>query len=86
VSSLETALGDTAAVRRIVNDTQRISNDIDRLRMDLADLGPADAAILSPQPEEKIQIPDVDYAVDFWRDVDHEGVGAQSLACVRRPA
>jgi hypothetical protein len=25
-----------------------------------------------------IQIPDADYDADFWRDVDHEGVGGQS--------
>jgi hypothetical protein len=29
-----------------------------------------------------IQISDADYDASFWRDVDHEGVGAHSLACV----
>ena len=35
-----------------------------------------------------IQIPDAEYDLDFWRDVDHEGIGgegigSQSLACAR---
>ena len=24
-----------------------------------------------------IQIPDTEYDIDFWRDVDHEGVGGR---------
>jgi hypothetical protein len=30
------------------------------------------------QSGEKIAIPDTDYDRDFWRDVDHEGVGGHS--------
>jgi hypothetical protein len=26
---------------------------------------------------EMIQIPDTEYDVDFWRDVDHEGIGGR---------
>jgi hypothetical protein len=28
-----------------------------------------------------IQIPDTQYDNDFWRDVDHEGIGGQNGAC-----
>ena len=30
------------------------------------------------QSGEKVAIPDADYDRDFWRDVDHEGVGGHS--------
>jgi hypothetical protein len=83
VTSLEATHGDTPAMRRIVNDAQRIRNGIDRLGIDLAELGPA--AAFAPSALEMIQISDTDYDVDFWRDVDHEGIGAQSLACVHAP-
>jgi hypothetical protein len=29
---------------------------------------------------EMIQIPDTHYDIDFWRDVDHEGIGGRSGA------
>lgn len=84
VTSLEAETGATPAMRRIVNDAQRIRNGIDRLEIDLADLGPSAAVV--PSALEMIQISDAEYHIDFWRDVDHEGVGAQSLACVSAPA
>jgi len=80
VRTLKAALGDSAAVRRIVNDVERISNGIDRLDIDLQELGQVNAAV-RPQPVQMIQISDADYDLDFWRDVDHEGVGTQTLAC-----
>jgi len=80
VRSLKAALGDSAAVRRIVNDIERIGNGVDRLDIDLQELGQVNATV-RPQPVQMIQISDADYDLDFWRDVDHEGVGAQTLAC-----
>ena len=32
---------------------------------------------------ERIQIPDTEYHIDFWRDVDHEGIGGQRYAGAR---
>jgi DNA-binding FadR family transcriptional regulator len=83
VSALEAVLGDSVAVRRIANDVQRISNGVDRLEIDLAELGEL-RAMNCPQPVQMIQISDADYDLDFWRDVDHEGLGAQSLVRGKR--
>ncbi|AKS31784.1 hypothetical protein [Mycolicibacterium goodii] len=83
VSALESTHGRVPAVHRVVNDVERIRNGIERLKIDLADLAPSSTRP-SSAPAEKIQIPDADYGIDFWRDVDHEGIGAQSLAAVRR--
>lgn len=78
VSALQSMHGDTVALRRIANDAEQIRNGIDRLEIDLTDL--TDEQHRSEV--EMVRIPDVAYDADFWRDVDHEGVGAQSLACV----
>lgn len=78
VSALESTHGRGPAVHRVVNDVERIRNGIERLKIDLAELT---LARTSHAPVEKIQIPDSDYGIDFWRDVDHEGI-----AGVRRHA
>ena len=80
VSALESTHGRVPAVHRVVNDVERIRNGIERLKIDLADLAPSGARS-SAAAVEKIQIPDSDYGIDFWRDVDHEGI-----AGVRRHA
>lgn len=87
VESLHSALGDTPAMRRVRNDAEAIRNAVHRLRIDVEELretsSPVPCATAQPAAG-KIQIPDAQYDVDFWRDADHEGVGAQSLACTRR--
>jgi hypothetical protein len=76
VTSLKSRYGDTPAMRRIVNDAERILNDVELLDIDAAELGLAHAA---PQPSgEKIAIPDTQYDTEFWRDADDEGVGGHS--------
>jgi hypothetical protein len=80
VASLESTYGDTAAMRRVVNDAQTIRNGIHRLEIDLEELGLTPAHVACTGSAEMIQISDTDYDASFWRDVDHEGVGAQSLA------
>jgi hypothetical protein len=87
VSSLESTYGDTPAMRRIVNDAHGIRNAIHRLEIDAEELGaeelgPASALTSNTRAVDMIQISDADYDANFWRDVDHEGIGAQSLACV----
>jgi hypothetical protein len=74
---------DTPAVRRLVNDAERISNGIDRLDIDVEELEMKRGLSQSNGPSEMIQIPDTEYDLDFWRDVDHEGIGGQSGARVR---
>jgi hypothetical protein len=82
VTSLESTYGDTPAMRRIRNDVQGIRNGIHRLEIDAEELGLTSALISRTRAVDMIQISDADYDANFWRDVDHEGIGAQSLACV----
>ena len=77
VTSLQATYGDAPAMRRIVNDAERILNGIDRLDIDAEELELACGLALSKRSSELIQIPDTQYDNDFWRDVDHEGVGGQ---------
>jgi hypothetical protein len=82
VTSLASGCGDTPAMRRIVNDAERIINGIDRLDIDVAELELARGLTHREPCGQMIQIPDTQYDIDFWRDVDDEGVGGQSGACV----
>jgi len=78
VTSLASKCGDTPAMRRLVNDAERILNGVDRFDIDVEELEMARGHTPSV---EMIQIPDTQYDIDFWRDVDDEGVGGQSGAC-----
>ena len=78
VTSLASKCDDTPAMRRMVNDAERIFNGIDRLDIDVEELELSRGHIPSV---EMIQIPDTEYDIDFWRDVDHEGIGGQNGAC-----
>jgi hypothetical protein len=73
VTSLKARYGDTPAMRRIVNDAERILNDVELLDIDAGELDLARATV--EQSGEKIAIPDTQYDTEFWRDVDDEGVG-----------
>jgi hypothetical protein len=77
VTSLASKYGDTPAMRRLVNDAERILNGVDRLDIDVEELELTRGHTPSV---EMIQIPDTQYAIDFWRDVDHEGIGGQNGA------
>ena len=83
VTSLLSTYGDTPATRRIVNDAERILNGIDRLDIDVEELEMKRGLSQPNGSSEMIQIPDTEYHIDFWRDVDHEGVGGQNGACAR---
>jgi hypothetical protein len=76
VSSLKARYGDSPAMRRIVIDADRILGDVELLDTDVSELDLSGAIV--QQSCEKIAIPDTDYDRDFWRDVDHEGVGGHS--------
>lgn len=77
VTLLASKYGDSPATRRIVNDTERISNAIERLDIDAEELELARGITHHHHVGEKIPIPDTGYDTDFWRDVDDEGVGGQ---------
>jgi hypothetical protein len=83
VTSLASKYGDSPATRRIVNDAERILNGIDRLEIDAEELAMARGLTQPKASGEMIQIPDTQYDIDFWRDVDHEGIGGQIGACAR---
>jgi hypothetical protein len=63
-------------MRRVVNDVQRILNDVELLEIDAAELDLARHVV--EQPAERIAIPDTEYDAEFWRDIDDEGVGGHS--------
>ena len=78
VTSLNARYGDTPAMRRIVNDAERILNDVELLDIDAGELDLARCT--AEQSGEKIAIPHTQYDAEFWRDVDDEGVGGYSRA------
>ena len=78
VTSLASRYGDSPAMRRIVNDTERILIDLDRLDIDAEELELTRGVTRTRSSAEKIGIPDTQYDSDFWRDVDDEGVGGHS--------
>jgi hypothetical protein len=69
--------GDCPAMRRIVNDAERILNGIERLDIDMEEFESKRGLGQPCGPTSIIQIPDTEYHHDFWRDVDHEGIGGQ---------
>lgn len=73
VTSLASRYGDSPAMRRIVNDAERMLNDLDRLDIDAEELNIARGVSHQHHTSEKIGIPDTQYASDFWQDVDDEG-------------
>jgi hypothetical protein len=76
VSTLKARYGDSPAMRRIVIDADRILGDVELLDTDVSEFDLMHATV--QQSGEKIAIPDTDYDRDFWRDVDHEGVGGHN--------
>lgn len=82
VTSLTSLHGDTAAIRRIVNDAEGIQNAIDRLEIDAAapelKCGLTQATPPALSDQMMIAIPATEYHFSFWQDVDHEGIGGQS--------
>lgn len=76
VTSLKARYGDTPAMRRIVNDAERILNDVELLDIDADELALTQQTIVVSG--EKIPIPDTPYDTAFWRDVDDEGIGGHN--------
>lgn len=76
VTSLQTQYHDIVPMRRVANDADRLLNDIDRLDIDAGQLD-VERATPHPYVDEKIPVPDAEYDLSFWRDVDDEGIGGQ---------
>ena len=83
VTAVVAKYGDCPSTRRVVNDVERILNGIRRLDIDLEELELKRRLGQPVVQVEMIQIPDTPYDHEFWRDVDHEGVGGQNGACVQ---
>ena len=83
VTALASTHGDTAAIRRIVNDAQHIQNAIDRLEIDAAAPELACGHTAARVSGQMIPVPATEYHFSFWQDVDHEGIGGQSGAYAR---
>ncbi|MFG1929051.1 hypothetical protein ACGFK1_00125 [Mycobacterium sp. NPDC048908] len=81
VTSLVAAYRECPAARRIGNDVESIVNGIHRLQIDIEELEVA--GVLAQASRQMIQVPDTQYDHDFWRDVDHEGIGGQTGACTQ---
>ena len=67
VTSLASRYGDTPAMRRILND-------IDRLDIDAEELELGSGVSHQHYSGEKIPIPDTQYDTAFWGDEDDRGV------------
>jgi hypothetical protein len=83
VTSVVAKYGECPAMRRVVNDAERILNGIHRLDIDIEELELKRGLGQQSVCAEMIQIPDFEYDHDFWRDVDHEGIGGQNGACTQ---
>ncbi len=73
VTALKARHGDAPAMRRIVNDTERILIDVELLEIDASELELRAHSVVSSG--DKIAVPDTEYTRDFWDGVDDEGVG-----------
>lgn len=72
-TALKARYGDAPAMRRIVNDTDRILLDVELLEIDASELELRSHAVISSG--EKVAIPDTEYDRSFWDGIDDEGVG-----------
>jgi hypothetical protein len=77
VTSLVAVYRDCPATRRVVNDVECILNGIHRLEIDIEELELTGGRAQPTASRQMIQIPDTQYDHDFWRDVDHEGIGGR---------
>lgn len=75
VGALRSRYGDSAGVRRLIND-------VDRLDIDIADLTGRSGRHTPPAPRqgesgkpEIVVVPDTPYDPAFWHGADDEGVG-----------
>ncbi|GAA2777761.1 hypothetical protein [Saccharopolyspora taberi] len=72
VGALRSRYGDVAAVRRI-------TNDVERLDIDVAELTSLPAPRISGEQAsgETVLVPDTPYDPALWRDADEEGLGGR---------
>ena len=75
IADLRGRVTSLAAANGACRATRRILNGIDRLEIDIEELEQTGRSVPPTAPRQMIQIPDTQYDHNFWRDVDHEGIG-----------
>jgi hypothetical protein len=73
IGALRSRYGDTAAVRRIHNDLERLDIDV----AELASVLPAQRRS-TESAEDVVIVPDTPYDPSLWRDADDEGLGGRA--------
>ncbi|SHF39175.1 hypothetical protein [Streptoalloteichus hindustanus] len=71
VGELRSRYGDVPPVRRLVNDVERLDIDV----ADLGGLPTAPAPRTEGKGPEIVHVPDTPYDPKLWHDADDEGVG-----------
>lgn len=71
VRTLMMKYGDAPCVRRLVNDLERISIDVD----DFEQTRPTPVTSTQVPQHERIAVPDTPYDESLWAGADDEGVG-----------
>lgn len=69
VGALRSRYGDASAVRRLLNDVERLDIDVAEFE------GPVPEQPKPRTPEQVVKIPDAPYDPALWRGADDEGVG-----------
>ncbi|CAM00496.1 hypothetical protein A8924_1564 [Saccharopolyspora erythraea NRRL 2338] len=79
LGQLRTSVGALRSRYGDVNAVRRISNDVERLGIDIAELTslPVPRGGAGPGAAETVIVPDTPYDSSLWRDADDEGVGGQ---------
>lgn len=75
LGQLRTSVGALRSRYGDVNAVRRISNDVERLGIDIAELTSPRGT--GPGAAETVIVPDTPYDSSLWRDADDEGVGGQ---------
>lgn len=68
VGALRARFGETPTVLRL-------ANDVDRLNIDIAELGGLPEPRAPHGENERVVVPDTPYDPELWRGADDEGVG-----------
>lgn len=74
ITALEAQYGDATVVKRLVNDLERLDIDVE----DLGQSRPTPAP-RSAEPLEVVVVPDTPYDPALWQGADDEGVGGYQV-------
>ncbi len=75
IDELDNRVGEARAVYGDVPAVRRLVNDVERIRIDVTDLNDLEPTVHSHPPLPKIGIDDTPPDASLWVDADDEGVG-----------